>query len=231
MRPLGEGRSLLDRVSDSLRTAILSGELPPGARLSVPEIARQLNVSRTPAREALLRLQHEGLVEVNPRRGAIVLDGSMADLRELFQYREALEGMAARLAATEMSDRDKAAMRVAFERHVRAVDEQDVAAHARFDQAFHVAFVEGSGNRRIIEELERVRSLLTLLMNEMAAQPGALGAPIVTVHERLLRAIEEGDGEAAERAARNHVRGILEFSLEHPETTRTVPHQEQNVSI
>lgn len=230
MRPLSEGRSLLDRVSDSLRTAILSGELPPGSRLSVPEIARQLNVSRTPAREALLRLQHEGLVEVNPRRGAVVLDGSMADLRELFQYREALEGMAARLAANSMNEREKAAMRTAFERHVRAVDEQDVDAHARYDQAFHVAFIEGSRNRRIIDELERVRSLLTLLMNAMAAEPGALGAPIVTIHERLLRAIEEGDGDAAERAARSHVRGILEFSLEHPETTRAVPHVEKLIT-
>ncbi|MET0735536.1 MAG: GntR family transcriptional regulator [Microbacterium sp.] len=217
MRPLSDGRSLLDRVTDSVRTAILDGELVPGSHVSVPEIARQLNVSRTPAREALLRLQHEGLVRVTPRRGAVVLDASVADLRALFHYREALEGMAARSAATEMTPRAKRALREIFIAHRDAVESQDVAAHEKHDRAFHIAFIEGSGNRYIIGELDRVRSLLQLLMREMAAQPGALSEPLIHAHERLLVAIEEGDGDAAERAARKHVRAILEFSLAHPD--------------
>jgi DNA-binding GntR family transcriptional regulator len=224
MRPIEDGHSLLDRVTDSVRQAILSGEVAPGSRLSVPEIARQLNVSRTPAREALLRLQHEGLVEVNPRRGAVVLDGNSNDLRELFQYREALEGMAARLAAHDMSPKAKANLRQNFERHVAAVEAQDLVGHAKYDRMFHEAFIEGSGNHHFISELSRVRSLLTLLMSEMSAQPGALSGSLVIAHEKLLIAIENSDGDAAERIARSHVRGILEFSLEHPEASLPLPH-------
>ncbi|MET4705190.1 DNA-binding GntR family transcriptional regulator [Frigoribacterium sp. UYMn621] len=170
-----------------------------------------------------MRLQHEGLVDVTPRRGAVVLNGSTADLRELFQYREALEGMAARLAATQMSDREKQDLRDSYRKHVRAVQAQDLAGHEKYDRAFHEAFIEGSGNRRIVEELQRVRALLKLLMREMAALPGALSEPLLTAHDRLLIAIEECDGEGAEKAARQHVRGILEFSIEHPDTASAVP--------
>lgn len=228
MRPLSDGRSLLDRVTDSVRSAILDGELEAGARLSVPEIARQLNVSRTPAREALLRLQHEGLVRVTPRRGAVVLDGSAADLRSLFLYREALEGMAARLASTEMDASSKAALRDIFTKHTHAVDDQDVAMHEKWDRAFHIAFIDGSGNRHIINEMQRVRSILTLLMKEMASQPGALSDVLVRAHEKVLVAIESGDGDAAERAARAHVRAILKFSLSHHDANLRVDHGDRS---
>ncbi|HWH97554.1 MAG TPA: GntR family transcriptional regulator [Pseudolysinimonas sp.] len=215
MRPLDDGESLLDRVTASVRTAILSGEIERGARLSVPEIARQLNVSRTPAREALLRLQHEGLVEVTPRRGAVVLDGSVTDLKELFEFREALEGMAARRAALEMSDSARAALRLAFERHTQAVNDGDLAAHVKHDRTFHELFIAASGNSRIIKELERTRSLLRLLTQEMSAQPGALTPALVEAHSRIFNAIEARDPDAAEVAARKHVAGILRFHLEH----------------
>jgi DNA-binding GntR family transcriptional regulator len=202
---------LLDRVADAIRSAILDGKLAPGTRLSVPELARQLNVSRTPAREALFRLEREGLVSVTPRRGAVVLDGKPADLVELFEFREALEGMSARLAAERMTDDGKSELREAFERHAAAVRKRDLRSHMAYDARFHELFVAGARNQRIADELQRIRSQLQLLTRTMSALPGALDERVIGVHEAILTAIEQGNRRSAEAAARSHVRGILEF--------------------
>jgi len=211
MYPIEDGESLLDRVTAVIRKAIVDGEIAPGVRLSVPELARQLNVSRTPAREALLRLQHEGLVDVTPRRGAIVMDGKPSDMVELYQFREALEGMAARLAATTMTEAQKAELRTAFEAHARAIHDSDMAGHIEHDREFHELFISGSGNGRIAGELARVRDQLTLFTRRMSARPDAMTVPIVEAHEAILTAIEEGRARDAESAARGHVRAILAF--------------------
>src|SRR5688572_2944480 len=89
--------SLTDRVHDTLRSAILEGRLGAGAHLSVPALATQLGVSRSPVRDALFRLEGDGLVRTVPHRGAVVRGAGAEDIRELFELREALEGLAARL--------------------------------------------------------------------------------------------------------------------------------------
>ncbi|CAN5343941.1 GntR family transcriptional regulator [soil metagenome] len=213
--PIDEGQSLLDRVAGVLRTAILDGELPAGTRLSVPELARQLNVSRTPTREALLRLAHEGLVDTAPRKGAVVADGKPSDLVDLFQFREALEGMAARLAAGRMHDNDKIRMRAAFEDHARAVRATDLTGHIDHDKVFHEIMIDSAGNRRITNELNRLRAQLQLFTRTMSAEPGAMAQPMIDAHEAILVAIEQGNTRAAEAAARAHVRGILAFYRTH----------------
>lgn len=216
--PIENDGLLLDRVVDAVREAIITGALAPGTRLSVPELARQLNVSRTPAREALQKLQHEGLVTVTPRRGAEVLGGQPGDLAELFEYREALEGMAAKLAATRMTDAEKASLQRCFEAHADAVERSNVVSHIEQDREFHNIFIEGARNKRIADELARIRSQLAVITRTMSAVPGALSQSVVDVHKSILDAITAGDGRAAEQAARTHVRGILDFYRSHPET-------------
>lgn len=216
--PIENDGLLLDRVVDAVREAIITGALAPGTRLSVPELARQLNVSRTPAREALQKLQHEGLVTVTPRRGAEVLGGQPGDLAELFEYREALEGMAAKLAATRMTDAEKASLQRCFEAHADAVERSNVVSHIEQDREFHNIFIEGARNKRIADELARIRSQLAVITRTMSAVPGALSQSVVDVHKAILDAITAGDGRAAEQAARTHVRGILDFYRSHPET-------------
>ncbi|MFZ2175040.1 MAG: GntR family transcriptional regulator [Rhodococcus sp. (in: high G+C Gram-positive bacteria)] len=222
VNPIEEGGLLLDRVVDSLRESILSGDLAPGTRLSVPELARQLNVSRTPAREALHRLQNEGLVTVTPRRGAEVLAGRPNDLAELFEFREALEGMAARLAAKRMTPKEKTRLRETFEAHAEAVHGSNLSAHLEHDQVFHELFVTGARNKRISDELSKIRAQLTLITRTMSALPGALDEPVVNAHEAILTAIEASNAREAESAARLHVRGILSFYSEQtPERSAT----------
>lgn len=211
MKPIGASTLLVDRVADALRSAILNGELAPGSRLSVPDLARQLDVSRTPTREALVKLDHEGLVSLTPRRGAVVLSADTSDLEEILQFREALEGMAARLAARLISDEDLARLRREFEIHADAVRSGDVEVHVEHDRDFHRLLAAASGNKRIIAELERVRSQLQLITRAMAGIPGAVDADIIRAHERILEALEARDGRAAEAATRAHVRGVLNF--------------------
>src|SRR3954453_21102367 len=111
LRPLAPTPLLLDNVVERLRTAILDGDLVSGERLSVPHLARTLGTSRTPVREALYALEQAGLVEIRPRRGAVVFGGGDDTLRQMFELREALDGMAARLAAQRMTAEEKADLR------------------------------------------------------------------------------------------------------------------------
>src|SRR5436305_4452824 len=106
--PVERSSLLANDVADRLRDAILAGELQPGQRLSVPDLARLLDTSRTPVREALYVLERAGLAEIRPRRGAVVFGGGRESLREMLELREALDGMAARLAAQRMTDTERA---------------------------------------------------------------------------------------------------------------------------
>ena len=119
--PVEPGRSLTAQVHERLRAEILGGTIAPGAHLSVPSIARRLGVSRTPVREALFRLEQDGLVRSLPHRGVVVLTPDPADLRELFEVREALEGMAARVAASHALPGEVSALRDHVDRHAQVV--------------------------------------------------------------------------------------------------------------
>lgn len=219
--PIEDSELLLDRVTGALRKNILNGDLPPGARLSVPELARQLNVSRTPAREALIRLEHEGLVSLTPRRGAVVLSADTGDIEEIFQYREALEGMAARLSTRKISDKGLQQLRQEFETHADAVHNNNLGQHVEHDDQFHEIIAREAGNRRIAAELSRVRSQLRLLTRAMSAEEGAMDERIVRAHREILEAIERRDGRAAEAAARTHIRAILKFYRDQGVVTST----------
>ncbi|MFD1730499.1 GntR family transcriptional regulator [Deinococcus malanensis] len=109
-QPVASAR-VVDLVRDSLRQAILTGDLTPGTRLSVPELARQLQVSRSPVREAVLLLVGEGLAVEHSRRGVEVAQLSLADLLELYELRAATDSLAAALAAERMTTTDLAALR------------------------------------------------------------------------------------------------------------------------
>ena len=218
--PVVAGDRLVDQVTDALRAAITSGVLAPGTHLSVPAVAARMGVSRTPARDALFRLGSEGLVEIIPRRGAVVVGGRLDDLVELFEIREALEGMVGRLAAQRRTESDLKILRKSFQAHTRAVARQDTAAHIEHDAHFHEALATASGNARMVEQLGRTRDQLALLTQAMSVRPGALDDRVIDIHRRILDAVESRDARAAERSARAHVRGILDFYQDELEAAR-----------
>jgi len=206
------GRTLLtERVADRIRAAILSGKLAPGERLSVPDLARRLGVSRTPAREGLLALEREGLVRPRSSAGMEVLHGSATDLRELLEVREGLEAMVARLAAERMDAAGHTALAENLAAHGAALASGDIDGHIALDEAFHSLLRTGAGNARLQRMLEQVAQQLKVLNRAISEKRGWSPAAILKDHETIAGAVTAGDPAAAEQAVRRHVRRVRRF--------------------
>lgn len=213
LRPIAQPQLLLDGVVERLRTAILDGDLASGQRLSVPDLARTLGTSRTPVREALYALEQTGLVEIRPRRGAVVFGGGADTLAQMFELREALDGMAGRLAAERMSDDERVNLRRVATELDEALLAGDRERHLALDLAFHAALRDGAHNPRLAVDLGRLRDQMTIIMRSSSNVPGAMGRGTRSDHRAIARAALAGDADAAERAARKHVRNIAAFVM------------------
>lgn len=211
LNPIAPALPLAEQVANALRAAILTGHLPPGERLSVPEVARRMAVSRTPAREAMLILEREGLIVTRPRLGAVVAQGSNTDLADMLDIREALDGMAARLAATRMGPDEKHALALLLEEHDSALEAEDIERHIQLDLEFHRRLGAYSGNQRLGKALIDLERQIQLLMNTTSTAPGFVGRAVMRDHGAVVRAVIAGDADAAERAARAHVNRIRRF--------------------
>lgn len=209
--PVERSSLLANDVADRLRDAILAGELQPGDRLSVPDLARLLDTSRTPVREALYVLERAGLVEIRPRRGAVVFGGGTGSLREMLELREALDGMAARLAAQRMTDVERAQFRAVAREHDEALAAGDVQRHLVLDPQFHDLIRDGAHNERLAADLVRLRDQILLVLRAWSNAPGGMGRGTRRDHRAISRAVVAGDADAAEAAARQHVRNIAAF--------------------
>jgi DNA-binding GntR family transcriptional regulator len=214
LTPLAGAQSLSALVEQQLRKAILSGELAPGARLSVPELARRLGVSRTPVRDAVAALERAGLAISRPRLGALVSGGGRDELVHLYEVRGALDGLAARLAASRMEPAERRALREVMRRHTAAVKARDADAHVACDVAFHRLLRDGAHNPRLAEELARLQDQILLVLRATSSQPGAMGRGVLHDHNAIMRAVLADDPDAAEQAARTHVEAVLRFVLD-----------------
>ena len=203
--------SLREKAYSHIRRAILDGQLAPGQPLSVQDLAAELRISRTPVREALAVLHAEMLVEVFPSRGTFVARLSIEDVRQLFELREALEGMAARLAAQRRTSADLDRLHALVECAARVPSDERVesaAAGARF----HMAIAEVAGNPRISRALEEIAQQTIRLLLIGHRIPGR-SDEACQEHRQVVEAIGEGDEELAEHRMRKHLRISLENAL------------------
>jgi DNA-binding GntR family transcriptional regulator len=212
-------RTLWEQLFRRLSDAIVSGELPPGSKLSEPALARQYGVSRGPLREAINRLQERHLVTRTAHFGARVAELSPQILEETYVVREALEGMAARQAALNCTLEDIAALHRAYARHVAAVREGgDGPVWRSADEDFHVIIARASGNPMLIRLLtEDFYQLVRFYRSHMVHIRGR-GDRTVAEHRRILEAIEDRDGDLAELQMRRHIaaaRDQLSAALKH----------------
>ncbi len=200
------------RVYEQLRDEILSGTLPVGAQLVEARIASELGVSKTPVREALIRLQRDGLVEIEPYRGARVIEPTTDDIREILELRQVLETHVARDLATRRpaAPLDRLEQTIAEGR--RALDAGDERRVHEALTEFSDILAEASGNRRLGKALEELRSVLLLIGNTSLRQPGREARSLLE-HERIVEAIRAGDADAAAAATAVHIRSIEEDSI------------------
>lgn len=200
--------TLADQAFENLVDSIVRGEFPPGAPLSELEIAVKFGISRAPAREAIYRLEARGLVRRLPHHGARVVELSVDDLRELFQVREALEGMACRLAAESMTMAELDELRASLVTHVHQPDLASGAAYyqAGGDNDFHFRIARGSRNDRLMRALcGDIYHVLRVYRFRSSTQPGR-AKQALKEHEAIVEAISARNPDAAEACMREHLR-------------------------
>lgn len=202
------GKGLAEQAHLALREAILNHQFPPGTRLSVPEMARRLGISRSPAREAIARVANEGLVRMEPNRGAVVTTIRVDDLVEIYSLREVLEGLACRLACERLTVEGAEELGFIVEAHETAVSERDVGRHYELDQRFHGAIRRIAGNGRLSDTLDRLQGQIRVAMLTTHRSSGGMVAAIAE-HRTILNALRASTPELAEKEGRRHVSRLL----------------------
>jgi DNA-binding GntR family transcriptional regulator len=199
--------NLNDVVHAALKEAILHRRLTPGSRLDEVKVAGDLGVSRTPVREALQRLAAEGLAVIVPHRGAFVVSLSGQDVEELYEIREALEGLAARLAATRAAPVTLVALEQVLQEYAEVVRQDDRGRIILLDSQFHDGVARAGQNGRLLQAIQSYREQLRLLRTTSAAIPGR---PARSLHEMtaVLKALRSHDPDAAEVEMRGHIRSV-----------------------
>jgi DNA-binding GntR family transcriptional regulator len=202
-----------ERVHRLLRDRILTGALPPGSRLSVPAIARELGVSRSPLRDAVLQLVREGLAEETFNRGAVVRLMSREHLISLYDAREALEGMAARLATAGFTPSVRRTLRDLLAEHDEIAAAGDFTRHIEVDAAFHREIRRIAGSPVLARMLEEIQGQVMVAMRSTSVSGGMVQA--VADHRRIFEALASGDSDASEAAARHHIARLRELLRAH----------------
>ncbi|HEX2831068.1 MAG TPA: GntR family transcriptional regulator [Burkholderiales bacterium] len=203
-QPLGE------RAYRALREAIHEGTIEPDTHLTEVDVAAWLQMSRTPVREAMRRLESEGVLRNQPFRGAVVVAIDERQLRELYAVRELLEVAAAGWCAANATEAQLDALREITAAESKAT--RDPRALSKLNRRFHDEICQGARNEFLLKALATVHTSFALLGKSNLLTAGRARVSIAE-HRELLAAIEKRDTEAAEAAARKHVRRSLEQRL------------------
>ncbi len=200
---------IVDSVHAALRAAILDGGLTPGQSLSVPDLSRQLEVSRSPVREALLALVANGLAVEHPRRGVSVVEVNTSDLLEIHEVREGVEAQAARLCAERATDATLRRLADILVQQCAVVARNDASGWFRTNANFHSTIAEGTGNRRLAEVLLTLEAQMRLGLRQVSSDQEQHRRGL-TEHQAILHAITKRDPDTAERTMRDHIRHTKE---------------------
>ncbi|MCQ2508084.1 MAG: GntR family transcriptional regulator, partial [Dorea sp.] len=207
---MNEYLPLRDVVFNTLRQAILRGELKPGERLLEIQLSKQLGVSRTPVREAIRKLELEGLVIMIPRRGAEVADITEKSLKDVLEVRKALEELAVQLACEKMQPEEIALLKKESERFREvAATNPDVTAVAEADVRFHEVIYNATGNQKLISLLNNLREQMYRFRVEFLKRTDVYQT-VYEEHEELVRYIEAKDKDAASKATSIHIDNQVE---------------------
>jgi DNA-binding GntR family transcriptional regulator len=213
--PAGLGEKASVAAARILREAILSGELAPGQVLGEEILGKQLGISRTPVREALVLLQLDGLVELPANRRAVVRTFTADDLHEMHSLRAVLEGHAARSAAGRLSARDLSALERSCERYASLAPRDDELPQlVEENLAFHDTIVRAAGSERLAQMIRSTTALPIIYRSYMTYSRENRERALVD-HRGILEALRDEDGALAEQRMKDHVLLARDIALDH----------------
>ncbi len=203
-------RPLREIVYEELKRQIMVGEIAPGTRMMEVDLAYEMGVSRTPVREAIRKLEKEGLVTIEPRRGAYASDISAKEMVDVLEVRQDLEGMAAGLAAQKIKDEDKEQLAQVTRNYREAVESGDVQEIIKRDEEFHKFIVSLSDNKTLIKMVSQVQEL-ALRFRYIYYEDFSRFKNQPTEHQMVVEAIMSGDAGSARRHAEAHISRLKDF--------------------
>ncbi len=206
---MNEYLPLRDVVFNTLRQAILRGELKPGERLMEIQLANKLGVSRTPIREAIRKLELEGLVLMIPRRGAEVAEITEKSLRDVLEVRRALEELSVQLACDRITEEQIEELKVAAKEFEKTLKSGDVTAYAEADVKFHDIIYFATDNQRLISLLYNLREQMYRYRVEYLKR-AEIHEQLLAEHQYIIEMLETRDREKAVEAVCQHIDNQVE---------------------
>lgn len=196
-KPIERHQTLREKILETIREAILKGNLKPGEKVAEPELAERFGISRTPIREAFRQLESEGYLTVIPRKGAVVAALSERDVQEFYAIKSILEGYAAELAAKNLSDKDLAKLEAINEKLKKLSEEGDIKAFYRVHNEFHDTFLRAADNSKLYELIQQLGMKFSRLRMASLSVNGRMSISVAE-HDKLLDAFRRHDGKSAE---------------------------------
>ena len=204
IKPVGKPRPVGEVVYDSLKEAIVKGDLTPGLRLVEHQLSLQMKTSRIPVREALKRLEQEGLVQKHDRRGFVVKSFSRREIEETFGIRAVLESYAAFLATENMSDALIERLEQAIDAYREALDRSDTEKLLLYNTQFHEIMYKAADSRKLYELISNFRNSFYRYRKSLLAHKGHARIALDD-HMEMVNAMKSGDKDRVETVVRRHI--------------------------
>jgi DNA-binding GntR family transcriptional regulator len=221
MQKLSTPQNLTALAYESIKKNILEGNLGPDARLTEESLSQQLGISKSPVREALNGLQNEGLIRIEPRRGAYLRRFTIKEVEDLYNLREALEAYA--VSAVKITPQLIEELQASVERTKKHLRAHDKTLHIEEDSRFHGAIANATGNCELCRILKNIQNQIWLLRCQ-TYELSSSSAP--KAHAAILRALAEGDRRKAQAAMRGHISHVrvrlLDFLRSSAEKSRSM---------
>lgn len=200
---------LRDVIFETLRKAIVSGDIKPGERLMEVSLADQMGVSRTPVREAIRRLEAEGLVTMIPRKGTHVSELSVKDIMDVLEVRAVLDKLATDLASKRIQSAQLKALESVHKQYISCVEKDNVEGAIKKDVEFHDIIYAASGNPRLVTVAASLREHI-YRFRVMYMSGNLIAENVLNEHNEILQALREAQNNVASNLAEKHIRNQME---------------------
>ncbi|MGD8352987.1 MAG: GntR family transcriptional regulator [Pseudomonadota bacterium] len=201
---IDEPKLLSEDIADSIKTAIIKGKFKPGQKISEGELAESMGISRTPLREAFRKLENEGFIKIIPRKGAVVAQIDAEEAINLYEIKSTLEGLAARLAAANMKEKDIARLEKINDELKELIDKNDLESFYRVHTRFHEGFVRLCTNKRLIQMISNLNDHFNRFGIISLTLPGQFENAIQQ-HAEIIEAFQSRDEDLIEKKVKTNV--------------------------